>query len=143
MEDPNSVVKEMLRVCRSGGIVALQEPDMGSGYAHPPNWALEKCFEVVIQMFPDALIGRKLYSILRQMGYTSPRIDADCTATVDGDYKRWCTLTTEAMGPAMVERGLMETEEVEKMSEEISRLEKDENTLFLSHTIYSAWVIRK
>jgi ubiquinone/menaquinone biosynthesis C-methylase UbiE len=65
--DAMAVLEEMKRVCKTGGIVFAQEPDVNSLQSYPENWAYPKMKEFVNLLFADALIGRKLFSFFRSL----------------------------------------------------------------------------
>src|SRR5205814_9061074 len=55
--EPEAVLKEMLRVCKSGGTVAVQEPDFSFQRCYPDSWAYERLPDLFRRLFPDAFLG--------------------------------------------------------------------------------------
>ena len=143
MSKPEDVLSEMLRVCKSGGIVAVQEGDLGTQYCYPRSWAYEKLPDLWGEMTQNAFIGRKLWSLFQQVGYSSANVSVDSILELEGnDLKRYYRLTFEGTGPAMMKEGLISEDEFEKMCEEFKRVEQAESVLCLSHHFFSGWVIR-
>ena len=89
LADPVAALKEMRRVVRPGGIVAVRDADYGSFTWHPGDDRLVRWLELYREIAranggePDA--GRHLLSWARQSGFT--RIEASASA--------WCFATPE------------------------------------------------
>jgi SAM-dependent methyltransferase len=69
LPEPEAVLKEMLRVCKSGGAVAVQEPDFSFQRCYPDSWAYERLPGLFSRLFPDAFLGPKLWSLFEKLGY--------------------------------------------------------------------------
>lgn len=71
--DPLQVVREMRRVLRPGGRIAVQENDVGLLRLDPACPHFERVWNAFItyqaQMGGDALIGRRLYHLLHAAGF--------------------------------------------------------------------------
>lgn len=76
--DPTVVVGEMYRVARTDGYALLIEPDWGARATYPDAEALDALLAISRRGhpygFPDLLMGRKLYSLLRTMGFAPIRV---------------------------------------------------------------------
>src|SRR5436190_4756081 len=72
--EPERVIREAIRLCRGGGVVALQEPDCTTLNCYPPHPAWDKLKNAVIGAFSaiggDVYLGRRLYALARQTGLT-------------------------------------------------------------------------
>lgn len=142
LDHPQAVLAEMLRVCRSGGIVAVQEPDCAKQYCYPQSWAYERIPEIYGRVFANPFIGRQLYSLFQQLGYPSPHLEVMTLAGVDVELRRSYRMVMEAMGPALIEKGILDPEELEKLCEELRRVEKQEDVLCVWSPTFSVWVNR-
>ena len=85
-----------LRVCKSGGIVAVQEPDCAKQYCHPESWAYEKISDIYSRVFANPFIGRQLYSLFQQLDCPSPHIDVMTIAGVNVKLRRSYRMVMEA-----------------------------------------------
>ncbi|GBQ02661.1 methyltransferase domain-containing protein [Streptomyces spongiicola] len=87
--DPVGALREMRRVCRAGGVVAVRDSDYGAFAWFPEIPALDAWLDLYHRVAranggqPDA--GRRLYSWARAAGFT------DITATASA----WCFTTPE------------------------------------------------
>jgi ubiquinone/menaquinone biosynthesis C-methylase UbiE len=77
--DPGTVVKEMARVVRRGGRVALQDQDFGAVVlAHPDRSLTARILDhVVARLYPEPYSGRRLPRLLREAGLEDVRVLTD------------------------------------------------------------------
>lgn len=144
MEKPERVLSEMLRVCKSGGIVALQEGNVAWQYCYPRSWAYERIGDVWGKLLKNAFIGQKLWSLFQQAGYPSVNLSVDCRLETEAnDLKRFYRLCHEATRPALMRAGLMGEEEFDRMLEEFKRVEQATNVLCVGFHFFTGWVIRR
>jgi hypothetical protein len=70
--DPERLLGEAIRLTRSGGIVALQEPDGSTLNCYPPHPAWDRLKFAMIAAFKgvgaDLELARRLYSLVHQTG---------------------------------------------------------------------------
>ena len=144
LAEPEAVLKEMLRVCKSGGTVAVQEPDFSFQRCYPDSWAYECLPDLFRRLFPDPFLGPKLWSLFQKLGYSSSNVLIDCMVEVNqNDLRRCYRLSVEAMEKAMIEKGIYSEPEFERLCAELERVEKEENILCVSNYVFSAWVVKR
>src|SRR6476469_6906094 len=144
LAEPEAVLKEMLRVCKSGGTVAVQEPDFSFQRCYPDSWAYERLPDLFRRLFPDPFLGSKLWSLFQKLGYSSSNVLIDCMVEVNQkDLRRCYRLSIEAMEEAVIEKGIYSEPEFERLRAELERVEKEENILCVSNYIFSAWVVKR
>lgn len=82
--DPFVTVAEMFRVTAPGGLALAIEPDWGARALYPDAEALAELLALARRArpfgFPDVLLGRKLYALLRAAGYHDIRVHASAFA---------------------------------------------------------------
>jgi SAM-dependent methyltransferase len=95
--EPESVVAELTRLARPGGIVALQEPDAAAWVCDPPHPEFDRLRDAVIAAYPrtgrDFLLGRRVGRLLRDAGLLDVRVRATARVTEAGDYYHTFLLT--------------------------------------------------
>jgi SAM-dependent methyltransferase len=95
--DPGAVVAEMARLARSGGVVALQEPDSSSWVCDPPHPLWELVRGEVLAVYPrtgrDFDIGRQTARLLRAAGLRNVNVRVTARVTAAGDYYQTFLLT--------------------------------------------------
>ena len=142
LDHPQAVLAEMLRVCKSGGIVAVQEPDCAKQYCYPDSWAYEKIPEIYGRLFANAFIGRQLYALFQQLGCPSPHIDVVTLAGVNVELRRSYRMVMEAIGPALIEKGILDSKELQELCDELRRVEQQKDVLCVWSPTFSVWVNR-
>ena len=79
LTDPVGALAALRRVLKPGGTITVIEGDHGSFFCHPHTSAAQRTVDCLIQLQSglggDALIGRRLYPLLNQAGYTQPHIE--------------------------------------------------------------------
>jgi len=144
LSEPEAVLKEMLRVCKSRGVVAVQEPDFSFQRCYPDSWAYERLPDLFRRLFPDAFLGPKLWLLFQKIGYGSSNVLVDSVVEVNqNDLRRCYRLSVEAMEKAVIEKGLYSELEFERLCAELERVEKEENILCVSNCIFSTWVVKR
>lgn len=83
--DPAVAVAEMQRVADVGGYALAIEPDWGARAIYPDPEALAALLDLARRAqphgFPDLLLGRKLYALLRAAGFAPVRLRATALVT--------------------------------------------------------------
>ncbi len=142
LDHPLAVLAEMLRVCKSGGIVAVQEPDCAKQYCYPDSWAYEKIPEIYGRLFANPFIGRQLYALFQQLGCPSPHLDVATIAGVNVELRRSYRMVMEAIGPALIEKGILDSKELQELCDELRRVENQNGVLCVWSPTFSVWVNR-
>jgi SAM-dependent methyltransferase len=141
LADPAVALREMVRVCKRGGFIIIQEPDLTIGYlCEPPNWAFDKMFILTNLLFPDGRIGRKLPRLLQEMGHKWVHVQAQSAVTYpDNDILRLWSLTGTAISPALVAKEILTQDEADSLCTELQSLEQQKGVLAVSNLIFSTW----
>jgi protein-L-isoaspartate O-methyltransferase len=118
LRDPVSALAELGRVLGPGGTLSVIEGDHGSAYFHPDSDQARRAIQCLIdlqsQAGGDALIGRRLYPLLVQAGFSevgvSPRmvyVDGARPALAEGFTRKTFAAMVEGVGDQAVGQGLM------------------------------------
>lgn len=143
LPNPEVALGEMLRVCRRGGVVAVQEPDLSKHYCFPDNPTITRVAALWAGLIANPVVGLKLWPLFNGVGYPSANVTVDLYGRYDGPVlKRVYVLSLEATRALFVERHLMIDSEVEAFLGELKRVEQDQAALCLGPIFFSAWVKR-
>jgi len=142
--DPERLIREAIRLCRSGGIVALQEPDCATLNCYPPHPAWEKLKSAVVGVFSrsggDVHLGQRLYHLARQMGLAEVRYRPVLIGVRSTDpMVDYLPATAESLRVTITRLGLMLDGEFPKiLAETRQHLQKPE-TVFTLYTVAQVW----
>lgn len=109
LKDKEGAVREMVRVCRPGGRVLLQDLDGQLLWHYPEDLAVQSTAEKVVKALGatgfDAFVGRKLFSFAYKAGLKQIRVQAECYHLIAGEidpdiFKQW-ELKLEIAGPQL------------------------------------------
>jgi SAM-dependent methyltransferase len=119
LSHPIEALVALRALLRPGGTVTVIEGDHGSAYFHPDSDAAHVAIRCLVELQRtaggDALIGRRLYPLLRQAGFAavrvSPRmvyVDSSRPDLVDGFTRKTFTAMIEGVREPAIRAGLVE-----------------------------------
>jgi SAM-dependent methyltransferase len=137
LADPSRALACLRSCLKPGGTLTVIEGDHGSAYFHPDGGNARRAIVCLVDLQSraggDALIGRKLYPLLCQGGFSrvcvSPRMvyaDASRPELVRGFTRDTFIGMVEGVRAPALELGLMETGDWDKGIEELRRTTADD-----------------
>ena len=119
LAEPLAALTELQRVLRPGGTVTVIEGDHGSAYFHPDSARARQAIQCLVDLQReangDALIGRRLYPLLRAAGFSevqvTPRVvyaDASRPAMGEGFTRHTFTAMVEGIEEPVLRTGRMD-----------------------------------
>lgn len=105
--DADAVLREMVRVTRPGGVVAVQDQDFGTlALAHPDRALTRRILDRVAQrVYADPWSGRTLFGRLRRLGLERVRLLTD--AYQDTRLEEWTRSMLERRAENAVRLGIV------------------------------------
>lgn len=151
LEKPEEALAALREMLRPGGTLTAIEGDHGSAYFYPRSEAADKAISCLVdlqkQAGGDALIGRRLYPLLKTAGFgqvsVSPRtvyVDSSRPQLVDGFTRKTFTAMVEGVGEQTVRSGLMDAATWEKGIRDLYRTSEEDGVF--CYTFFKATATR-
>jgi ubiquinone/menaquinone biosynthesis C-methylase UbiE len=109
LKDKEGAVREMVRVCKQGGAVLLQDLDGQLLWHYPEDPVVQGTVEKVVRALAvtgfDPFVGRKLFSLAHQAGLKNIDVHVECYHLIAGEIEpaileQW-ELKVEIAGPQL------------------------------------------
>lgn len=136
IKSPISSIREVYRVLKKDGIIALREPIMDKTIFSPEEPILLESFELIQKAINsyggDASIGRKLLPLLKEVGFKNIQISASWEQPDSLDqwpafYEGWLNVFTGGIGDIILDEGWCDKKHINKMVKSWKRLGKEKN----------------
>lgn len=125
LEKPVEAMAALKNVLKDGGTITVIEGDHGSTYFYPESEEAAKAIQCLVDLQKkaggDALIGRRLYPLLKSAGFdsitVSPRmvyVDSSKPHLVEGFTRNTFTAMVEGVEERVISTGLMDAAAWEK-----------------------------
>lgn len=143
--EPEALVREMIRLTRPGGTVALQEPDVTTLNCYPPNAAWARLREVIAQAFASVgadvvNLAQRLFQLARQSGlddvHYRPFIVGVRSLDPMVDY---LPATAESVRSTILGKRLMSASELDRALAACRAHLADPGTVFTTYTVAQVW----
>ena len=152
LENPIAALAKLGRVLKKGGSVTLIEGDHGSFYCHPQtreaSLAVKCLIDIQKSMKGDALIGRRLYPLLKQADFAqihvSPRmvyVDSGRPELVEGFTKNTFIAMVEGVKDQALAMNLLDEKTWEKGIADLYRTTEDDGTF--CYTFFKGAALKK
>ena len=139
-----SILEEMLRLTRPGGIVAFQEPDLSSWNCYPDRTAWTRLRDALRNAFSaggaDLDAGSRTFGLLRGTGLEDVRIRAAAIA-LQGAHpaKRYLVDLAEIHRERILDSGALDEDSLEETIAECARVAGDPETVVVSFMMSQVW----
>ena len=141
---PQDIIREIVRVTRPGGWVAVQEVDMYPWICEPAHPAWNELLEALRRGWSangqDPFIGRRLPTLLRQAGLTD--VDGDAHAYRWHPGHPYQTLLLTFIGiyrHRLLEAQLLDEERLDRLTDELRKHLNSPDTFVVHPILFQAW----
>jgi SAM-dependent methyltransferase len=142
--DPERLIEEALALCRPGGIVAMQEPDVTTLNCYPshPAWATLK--DVLIRAFcgvgADVHLAQRLYPLAREAGLVDVQFRPVLIGVRSIDpMADYLPATVESLRGTIGRLGLIADDSLDAALAEVRRHLQKPDTVFTLYTVAQIW----
>jgi SAM-dependent methyltransferase len=141
---PEVLVREMVRLVRPGGVVALHEADSSTQRCDPPHGAQTRLLEMLNTSATmdgiDRTIGPKVPRLMREAGLMDIRVQAWVHAYPPGHGRRMLLLDfVQNARTRLLDQQLIEAVELDELTVRLRHHLEDPETLVLSSVFVQAW----
>ncbi|HYV49282.1 MAG TPA: methyltransferase domain-containing protein [Myxococcaceae bacterium] len=138
---------EMLRLAKSGGVVAVQEPDPDSWHLHPRSEAWENLLRVtesyISMVGGDPRAGQKTFGLLRKAGLSNVKIRAAVKALQDGHpYMSMALFALRLMRDAVLDARIISEPELDRIITDVETRLRDPCSYMTTFTITQVWGVK-
>lgn len=119
LQRPKEALLEMRSLLRPGGILAVEDGDFTALFCHPPLAAFDRCMELYRaageRHGADFEIGRRLYALVRAVGFDSAEVAMAQPVCVQGAAKRLPEWTLAESAELLIEAQLTTLSEIKDL----------------------------
>jgi len=143
LPDPLSVLQQMLRATRTGGIAIVEDIDFSGSFCHPPCAG----FDAYVRLYrsaaarqeADADIGPKLYGMFLDAGWRNVKVNVIQPTFSSGEGKQLAVLTLTNIAESLLEENLVTEPELQSAIDELARFTEDPRTLMSLPRVFQVW----
>lgn len=142
--DPESLIKEAIRLAKPGGTIALQEPDASTLNCYPPHPAWDRLKAALLGVFAgvgaNLELARSLYSIVRSNGLEDVQFRPFIVGVRSSDpMVDYLPSTAESLKSSIVNLGLLNVEKFLNLLAECRAHLAKPDTSFTMYTVAQVW----
>jgi SAM-dependent methyltransferase len=146
LRDPLQMLRSFYDCLRPNGCIAIEDIDFSAYFTYPESPAFKRYHEfyctLVRRQGGDPDIGPRLPGFLRECGYAEVQVFVVQPMALKGEAKLLNPITLQNIAPAILEEGLADENEINKLVRELYDFAADESTLAGVPRIFQTWARR-
>jgi len=143
LAQPEKALREMVALLKPAGVLAVEDGDFTAAFCWPPSPAYERCFELYraagAQQGADFTIGRKLFSLVCELGLHAVQVNLAQPIFSDGSQKLLPSWTIEEATENLIAADLASREEINDLCRQLRRLADDKTVVFGMARMMQVW----
>jgi SAM-dependent methyltransferase len=143
LAQPERALAEMRALLKPNGALVCDDVDVASIFADPPSSAVERMRDLMLAVGAargvDFRLGIRLHRLFRSTGLANPQVRFDQPVYAAGEEKRIWEYTFVEAAPAMIQAGLVRPAELEKLTQELVAVARDETIMVAQARKVQVW----
>ncbi len=143
LAQPERALAEMRALLKPNGALVCDDVDVASIFADPPSSAVERMRDLMLAVGAargvDFRLGIRLHRLFRSTGLANPQVSFDQPVYAAGEEKRIWEYTFLEAAPAMIQAGLVRPAELEKLTQELVAVARDETIMVAQARKVQVW----
>lgn len=146
LTEPDRALREMHDLLKPNGILVCEDGDLTSAGSQPPS-ALDAFADLWgrlgVARGLNYTLGRELFQMVLAANFSSPEITYNQPVVARGEGKRLLEWSVAEAGPALVQAGLVTSEELGHVLLAMRRVAEDEAVLALMPRMSQVWARKR
>jgi SAM-dependent methyltransferase len=146
LADPAAALANLRASLRPGGILAVQDIDLGGFFCEPEPPAFRRFVELYSQVARnrggDPELGRRLPTLVARAGFVDVRMNLMQRASTEHDLKLITALTMENIVDSVLTDGLADRAEIDRLIAELHDFASRPDTIGATPRIFEVWALR-
>jgi SAM-dependent methyltransferase len=142
LSDPAACLREMKAVLKPGGILVVEDGDLASAASVPPS-AMNAFADLFGQLGParglNYSVGKDLYHLVLNAGFTNASLEINQPAIIRGQNRFFLKWSVEEAGPALVDAGILTSDELARTLSDMQEVVEDPSVLILPPRMSLVW----
>jgi ubiquinone/menaquinone biosynthesis C-methylase UbiE len=143
LSQPETCLEAMVRACRPGGTIAVEDVDFTGSFCYPICPAYERYLElyqkIVRRRGGDPNIGPKLPRMLRKASARAVHLNVVQPTHIEGEGKLMASVTMERISGAVISERLAAESGVRQIVEELNEVAADSETIMSLPRVFQVW----
>jgi predicted O-methyltransferase YrrM len=147
LSEPENCLATMLKTCRRGGTIVIEDTDFSGSFCYPTCAAYERYKELyqkgVQRSGGDPNIGPRLPELLRNAGVQAIELDVVQPTHIRGESKLMAPITMARISGALISEELATENEAQQIVAELKHAAADSDTVMSLPRIFQVWERRR
>jgi ubiquinone/menaquinone biosynthesis C-methylase UbiE len=140
----DELLRELLRLAKPGGVIAIQEPDSSSWNCFPAHPSWRTLIDAIVKTFArgggDFNAGQRTYQMLRKAGLQDVHVRAVIVALQDRHpYMRAPIQFATSLRQRILDGNILSEADLDRIVADCERIANDPETMVLSYAVTQVW----